>query len=382
MNSPRKLYFLSEGMSFVYFWIALSVPYLQYRGLSIAEALSLMSLYQLFGVILEYPTSVFGDRFGYKLSMVIANILLGSSMFMVAQPGNYQWYLLSLFVLSLGNSFTSGNTQGLLNSITSDVRNDTARRGAIAEFVIFVSAIVGTWIGTISYEIAIYTSGAFMFAATIPLLFVRATKKTKPVESIATIFKDSFLALRSQTLQKIYLNVAVFGGFHFATKSIFGSFGQLYSYSLTAIGWLVGLGGLAKSGASVLYTRYQQIPKLVVGLVMVGTVALAGFTGPLMSAVLLILFIIAISYLLAHMDGDIHELAEDHIRSSLFSFKRLTIRLFSSIYLFFIGLAIDANRFSLFMVATGMLMLLAVYVTKSYLLTTSLQPGLGERQPK
>lgn len=367
MQSARKFYFLSEGMSFVYFWVAISIPYLLYRGLSPSQALSLMSIYQLMGVILEYPTGVFGDRFGYKLSLIIADILMAVSMFMLGAKGDFFWYLFALFVLALGNSFTSGNTLGLLNSVTLNVRRDTASRTALGEFVIFLSAVIGTWLGAISYELALYLSGAIILAAIIPLGFIEPAKTKAVVQPIRVILKDSFRSLRTPVLRQIFFILAVFGGFFFSVKSIFGSFGQLYGYSLTSIGWLIGLGGLVKSFASLLYARLQKAPKLALAIAMAIFILTSGFSGSILSAVLLLAFMFVVGFLMSHIDGDIHELASDHIRASLFSFKRLTIRLFSSIFLFFIGLAIDGGWFAYLTLITGLIMFMCIYLTRDYL---------------
>lgn len=373
MTHPLKLYFLSEGMTFIYFWIALAVPYLEYRGLTVGQALTLMSVYQLAGVVLEYPTSVFGDRYGYKLSLVIADVLLGLSMFLLVRPGSYSWYLFALLVLSVANGFLSGNTQGLLNSLSSNIRHDNARRSTLAELVLFVSAIVGTWIGAISFELALYTSGIIMLAAVLPLTFIHPPPSPKR-QHTSTIIKDSLLALRSAEFRHIYLLLAVFGGYHFSVKSIFGSFGKLYSYSLSAIGWLVGLGGLAKAAGSYLYIRTHNISLVMLGAITSFAVLLSGFVNPLSSSALLLFFLVSIGYLTSHLDADIHSLTSDHIRSSLFAFKRLLIRLFSSVFLYLIGLAIDSHLFSLFTLKIGLIMLLTVYLARHYLSQSKAPP--------
>lgn len=359
-------------MSFVYFWIALSVPYLQYRGLSIEQALTLMSLYQLSGVILEYPTGVFGDRFGYKLSMVISSSLMGLSMIMLAQSGSFVWYLISLITLSLGNSFSSGNTLGLLNSISSNIRRDTANRSSLAEFVLFLSAVIGTWLGSFSFEFALYLSAGFMLAAVIPILLIKTpVNHETSYLPVTTIIKDSFLAMKSPIVRQMFWLFAIYGGFFFSIKSIFGSFGELYSFNLTTIGWLVGLGGLAKSIASYIYARYEKISKLLFVGLMSLTVLFVAVPSPQLSIVLLLAYVFLVSYFMSHLDGDLHDVAHNHIRASLFSIKRLIFRLFSSIYLFFIGHAISGGNFSSFSILTGLVMLGSIYVTWKYLIVKS-----------
>jgi hypothetical protein len=94
---------------------------------------------------------------------------------------------------------------------------------------------------------------------------------------------------------------------------------------------------------------------------------ITSFVSPLITSILLIIFMMLLGFLMSHIDGDIHSLASDHIRASLFSIKRLTLRLFSSLYLFLIGLALSSGKFPLFMFATGVIMLLTVLASRRYL---------------
>jgi MFS family permease len=219
------LYYISLVFSYSYFWIALAVPYLMWRGLTGIEAFSLMSLYQLVGVVIEYPTSVLGDRYGYRRVVILGNIFSALAMFILAQNGTYWHYFVGLAVLALGTGLMSGNEQGMLKQISSRVRYDTAKRSSIAEFVLFLSAIIGGWLGGISYTFALYLSGVLMLSAVIPLLFIRnqSTKKSS-VHGIKKIILDGLRALTDRIFLQMFIVLAVFGGFFFTIKSIFGSF--------------------------------------------------------------------------------------------------------------------------------------------------------------
>jgi MFS family permease len=361
------LYYISLVFSYSYFWIALAVPYLMWRGLTGIEAFSLMSLYQLVGVVIEYPTSVLGDRYGYRRVVILGNIFSALAMFILAQNGTYWHYFVGLAVLALGTGLMSGNEQGMLKQISSRVRYDTAKRSSIAEFVLFLSAIIGGWLGGISYTFALYLSGVLMLSAVIPLLFIRnqSTKKSS-VHGIKKIILDGLRALTDRIFLQMFIVLAVFGGFFFTIKSIFGSFGDLYNYPVELIGIIVGFGALSRSLGSGIYAKFQTLTKLPLLIVMSLMLIILSLSSPSIIIIILLIFQLLVGYVLSSIDGDIQDLAQDHIRSSIFSFKRLIMKLFSSGYLFVYGLMVDLGLFSIMMIGLGLSMLLVAYLTRSY----------------
>lgn len=362
-----RLYFISVVFSYSYFWIALAIPYLTSRGLSGVETFSLMSLYQLVGVVIEYPTSVIGDRYGYRRTVILGNIFSAISMFVLVQPGTYWYYAFGLLLNAVGTSLMSGNEQGMLKEISNQVRRDTALRSSVAEFVLFLSAIIGGWLGGISYSLALYISGGLILFTVIPLLAIRTRRvKQASVHSTKEIISDGLSSLKNATFQQLFLILAIFGGFFFTIKSIFGSFGELYNYPVEQIGFIVGLGALFRSAGSALYAKYESLIKLPLLIGMSAMIISLTLASPTLIVLILLFFQLLVGYVLSSIDGDIQDLASDHIRSSLFSFKRLIMKLFSSAYLFIYGFMVDIGQFSLMMFALGLLMIITVYLTRSY----------------
>lgn len=365
--SNMYLFNISQGLGYVYFWISLAIPYLMYRGLSPVEALSLMSFYQLVGVFLEYPTGVLGDRFGYRRTLFLANTLNALAMVILAQNGPKYVYLLGLFVLAVGSGFSSGNNQGLLSRISANPRRDNANLSALAELVIFFSSIIGAYIGAISYELALYISAFAMFSANIPLYFLPSDRTSKSVVlPLKQIVSDGIKSLKNPIFAQIFLILAVFGGFFFSTKSIVGSFGRLYDLDIQSIGVIIGFSALFRAIGSKVYAHFQIISKHYLLILLVILILLMGLVQ--MPHLIYIIFIYHLSagYLISAIDGDIHDHADLHIRSSLFSLKRLIMRLVSSIYLFIYGIFINQNLFSVLMICLGTLMAIATLLTLKY----------------
>ncbi len=366
-STPLKLFYFSQGLGLVYFWISLAIPYLMYRGFSSVEAFSLMAMYQFMGVFMEYPTGVVGDRFGYRRTLFLANSLNALAMVILAQTGPSWVYAVGLIVLALGVGFSSGNNQGLLKTVSSNPRRDTANLTALAEFVIFLSSITGAWIGVISFELALYISAAAMFSSNIPLLFVPSdTNLRAKTKTLTVIIKDGLVALKNPLLSQLFLILAVYGGFFFSTKSIIGSFADLYNFDLKLIGLFVGMSALSRAVGSKLYAHYQGVSKFYALIILAATIFTMALTPVYGIIAAIIVFHFATGYLLAIIDGDIHELSEDHIRSSLFSLRRLTMRLFSSGYLLIYGLFIARSQFSLLMTLLGVMMVATILVTRRY----------------
>lgn len=365
--SDLTLYYIGLIFSYSYFWIALAVPYLMWRGLTAVETFSLMSIYQLIGVAIEYPTSILGDRYGYRRTVILGYFSSAVSMFVLVQPGTYWYYAFGLLLNAIGTSLMSGNEQGMLKQLSTRVRYDTAKRSSVAEFVLFISAVVGGWVGGISYTLALYISGTLMLCAVIPLLMIRnQTTKKSSDHGIKTIIVDGLSSLKDNTFQQMFLVLAVFGGFFLTIKSIFGSFGDLHNYPVQIIGVIVGLGSLARAIGSGVYAKYQSLTKLPLLITMSVMIILVSISSPNMIIITLLSFQLIVGYVLSAIDGDIQDLAADHIRSSLFSFKRLIMKLFSSGYLFLYGFMVDHGLFALMMFVVGMAMIITTYVSRSY----------------
>lgn len=367
--SKLRLFFISQSLAFTYFWIAISIPYLIYRNLSPVQALSLMSFYQFFGVILEYPTGVIGDRYGYRRVTYIANILNFLSMILMSFQGNYYYYLFVLFVLALGNGFSSGNDMGILKSISINIKKDTANYNALMGIVLFFSAVIGGLISRISYEYALIISGVCMLLANFPLYLLKdGIIQYKTTESITVIVKDGFHALKNSTLKQIFVVLALFGGYFFSVKSIFGSFGSIYHIDVATIGIIIGLQSLAPAIGHKLYAEFPKIGVFIVAILVCASFILMGIF-PLYPIIITVMLMhqLIIGYMISKIDGDIHEQASDHIRASLFSLKRLVMRLVSSSYLLVYGIAIGAGQFALAMYGFGCILLFGAILARKYL---------------
>lgn len=373
MKIPKlKLFFIGQSLAFAYFWIAIAIPYLTYRGLTPAQSFSLMSIYQFMGVILEYPTGVIGDKFGYKRVTFLANTLNMLSMLVMSLNGGYYLYLFALLLLATGNGFSSGNDMGLLKGVSHNIKKDTANYNALMDLVLFFSSIIGGFISKFSFELALIVSGLLMFSANIPLYLLKnGVVQEKNTDSLFIIIKEGFSSFKQANIRQIFILIALFGGFSFTIKSIVGGFGTLFGVDVATIGVLIGVGGLVRSIGSKLYAEKPHIPTAL-GLNLVGIALILVGLIPTYQIVIALLLLcqVMFGYITSKMDGDLHDIVGDRVRASVFSLKRLTMRLIASGYLILYGIAIQANRFSFLMIITGIILMIGVYIVKDYVVRT------------
>lgn len=365
--SNLRLFYASRILTSFYFWIAIAIPYLTYRGLTPVESFGLISIYNFLGVLFEYPTGVVGDKFGYKKMLFLSNIITFLSMLVLASNGGYWVYLFGLVLLALGSGLLSGNDVGLLKSVSLNVKKDTANYYSNTDFVLFLSSVLAGFVSKISFELALYLSGFFILAANIPLYFVKSEEGPKP-ESFRKIISGSVTALKNNKMIQMFIFTTFFGGFIFTIKSIFGSLGKVFELDVSLIGFIVGLGGLSSSIAARLYSKKLSekiiFPALLIPVIMfiIATVQI-----PYVIIFSLLATHFLFGFIISKIDGDLHEMVSDSIRASLFSLRRLVTRLMASIFLFLYGIAINVGGLPLIFSILTVLFSVVVLITWKYL---------------
>lgn len=367
--SKLSLFYLGQGFSFVYFWIAIAVPFLSSRDLSPSSIFQLMAIYQLLGVFLEYPTGMFGDRYGYRKGVYIGNILGFISMITFIYGQSYLHYLIGMVVLAVASGFGSGNDMGMLKAISSNIKKDTANYLVVSDLVLFFSAIAGGYVSQLySYETALFISAFCILFANFPLYLLKdSVHHSNTTMSFTTIFKDGMKTLRLPKIRQIFLLILVFSGFSYTIKTIFGGFGEQYNISVSNIGILVGIGSLVSAVGSKVYTFFEESKPLLAYILIALSLLLIGMTsniGLIIGLFLAVRFFL--SFISTKIDADLQTLVKDHVRSSIFSLKRVSIRLVSASYLFIYGLALEHNLFSFLMLLTSLIFFSVIWVTSNY----------------
>lgn len=381
--SNLYLFYISQIITSFYFWLAISIPYFGYRGLSSAEALGLLSIYNLLGVVFEYPTGIVGDKFGYKKMLMLSNFMTCAAMIILASNGGYWTYFVGLVVLAIGSGFLSGNDVGLLKSLSANIKKDTANYNSNTDFVLFLSSVFAGILASISFELTLYFGAFLVLIANIPMYFVKSDAKDRSILSYKQIFTGSIKAFSNKKLVLLFIFTSVLGGFIFTIKSIFGSMGAYFNMDIALIGTVVGLGGLARSIAARLYIRKLQeniaFPAILIP-VLTLLVAIYPRAFTVVFALLSIHFIFG--YVTPKIDADLHKIAHDNFRASLFSLRRLAMRIIASVFLMFYGILLNASSFSMIFYSLTAIFLISIIVSWKFLANRFAEVEIGDYSQK
>ncbi len=128
----------------LYFYIPALTPYLQARGLSLAQINLLQALLIGTGLLLDVPTGVLADRIGrrWSYSAALACQVLGEGTFLLAR--DYGVFLLAQVVAGAGYALASGSVDALVyESLPAEDRSAAMQRakGTVGAAVQFASVI-------------------------------------------------------------------------------------------------------------------------------------------------------------------------------------------------------------------------------------------------
>ncbi|HAU99437.1 MAG: Tetracycline resistance protein tetA(P) [Microgenomates group bacterium GW2011_GWF2_45_18] len=354
-----KYFFIAQSFSAMYFWMVLAVPFLTSRGYSPTQVFSFLAFYNFIGLILEYPTGVLGDRIGHQKTLYICFVFAFLFMISVLFASNTWLVLLSLILGAIASGLESGNDMGLLKSISTSIRIDTANYNALRDMTFFVGSILAGFLASlIGYAPTLLISGFCMLLGVVPLSQVKVLRKIDEKDpKISEIVQASFRALSSKPLLGLFIVTMVVVGYAYSVKSVFGSFTSVFQIPVEQIGILIGLGGLLRAMGAKGYASISQRYVYIFLISIVASFFIIGLFPTFLVMVLLIsLTQLFFGYVMAHFDGELHELTEGRIRSSMFSLKRICVRTFSILFLAVYGFSIDHQYVGiLYLVTAGLL---------------------------
>jgi len=173
-----------------------------------------MSGTYLASVLLEYPTGIFADKYGRKLSLLIASMIYIISLVVDVTAYSTLQFFIGAFLTGASWAFTSGAKEALiydtlkerkLEKFNSKVLGSLDAIGAVGGII---AALIGSWVfrinETLPYWLSIGTSGlAFIF------LFWIKEPKYKEEGQIIEVFKQFKeglkLSLKNPVLQSLFL---------------------------------------------------------------------------------------------------------------------------------------------------------------------------------
>ena len=161
-----RWFWFGEGIWVIYL--------IQERGLTLGQVLIFEAVFGAIIISGEVPTGMIADRFGRRVSLIIASALIASGMLVFGLASSIPLLLLSYVVLGVAATFMSGADSAMLFDTMRRVDRDrefagfVGRLGAMQSIAIAVLTVAGGLIaGATSLAFPIVLSGLFSAPAIV-----------------------------------------------------------------------------------------------------------------------------------------------------------------------------------------------------------------------
>ena len=202
-----------------FFWsfnfiVSIWILFFQSRGLTLADIGLIATATYLGLVLFEYPTGIFADKYGRKLSLIFSVLLYIISLLLEVTAYSLVQFFIAAFLLGVSYAFTSGALQALVydklkeNKLEKSNSKVTGLIDTISFTGLFVSSLTGAVIFVYNAAYPFWLSIIFSGIALVSLLFLKEAKYKEKDEKIDTLkqFKDGFkLILNKPVLLSLLL---------------------------------------------------------------------------------------------------------------------------------------------------------------------------------
>lgn len=176
---PLYISWFSAGFSFIApIWIL----FFQSRGLTLADIGFIATATYLGSVLFEYPTGIFADKYGRKLSLIISLLLMIIVLLLEATAYSKIQFFIAAFLCGVSWAFTSGALQALIydklkeNKLEKLNSKVTGLMDTIGFTGLFISSLTGALIFTYDATYPYWLSILFYGIALVSLLFFKEAK--------------------------------------------------------------------------------------------------------------------------------------------------------------------------------------------------------------
>ncbi len=358
------------------FWLAVTVLYLESRGLPLNQVYILVSIFSIGIVVLEYPTGVIGDYISHKVSIIIgyfmfslATLLLGAALI-----DSFYYYLVCILLAACATTLVSGSDDALLYNISKDFKKDFSNIQAISMVWMGVTISLGAYLSKYNLALPAFLSAISYFIAGCFALTIRKREKKKSKKSVknnlarkGNIFSKALeglsLVKRNYTVRILIIYGGILVGYLYSLKWLSN---PLFEDLNLDRGWwgilMAVIMGLTALGSKVYGSIKKIHPEFILFFILLGSILL-GFTNYLIVSYLgiFILFFFK-GVAMTQIDVILNESITNSVRASIVSLKNLFLRIVSALYILLAGFILGKGNFLVLMIVTLVIIGVPAYV--------------------
>lgn len=202
------------------FYGPVATLYRQGRGISMYQIFFIESIFWILMLAFEIPWGLFADRFGYKKTLLISNLIFFISKIVFYKAFSFQIFLFERILLAIAISGLSGCDVALLYASTEEEQSQKVfgRYNALATLGYLIASLMSTMIVKYSLDDAALFTIAPYGVAMVLTLFIRDVeieidKKTKIRDSFRNVLNNKqiiILVISIALIREVFQSVSVF----------------------------------------------------------------------------------------------------------------------------------------------------------------------------
>jgi MFS family permease len=231
---------LMNFFNYLFFYAPVLVFLYMSRGLNLFQIISLEAWLIASVTLLEIPTGVIADKFGRKISIVLANVCYVISMAIYIYAYNYWAFVISFIIYGTAVALSSGSMEAMIYDTLKERKQHkliTKVMGsllAVQLLAVAIANVIGSYIGRDltpeSFSILIILVIAGQVMGLIIALTLNKAGESKVKEKSLDLFKEGIKLIRKN---KSLLRIILLGVF---TTPFINSIVYLYQPYLKQIG--------------------------------------------------------------------------------------------------------------------------------------------------
>jgi len=178
VESNIKLFYVYIFLNRLELWLPTVALFLLDRGFSLTQYATVDAIWYVSTLVFEIPTGVITDRYGKKVSLLIAALSLSLSLFILALGGSFLSMVIAYVLWGFASSFESGTYDALIYDTLKQIDREEDYRKVMgqAKTLTILAGALGSaaagWLGSIRLGLPIILTAAIaLLLCPLVLLF-------------------------------------------------------------------------------------------------------------------------------------------------------------------------------------------------------------------